>query len=127
MRDIQSQIIAALEVRPTIDPADEVRNRVDFLKAYLRSTGAEGFVLGVSGGQDSSLAGRLAQLAIEELASEGLLAEFVAVRLPYGVQADEEDAQLALSFIQPKSSVVFDISAPSTASRRSTPTRPGTR
>ncbi len=109
MRDIQSQIIAALEVRPTIDPADEVRKRVDFLKAYLRSTGAEGFVLGVSGGQDSSLAGRLAQLAIEELASEGLLAEFVAVRLPYGVQADEEDAQLALSFIQPKSSVVFDI------------------
>jgi NAD+ synthase len=109
MRDIQSQIIAALEVRPTIDPADEVRKRVDFLKAYLRSTGAEGFVLGISGGQDSSLAGRLAQLAIEELAAEGLLAEFVAVRLPYGVQADEEDAQLALRFIQPKSSVVFDI------------------
>ena len=88
MRDIQSQIIDALDVRPAIDPADEVRRRVDFLKAYLRSTGAEGFVLGISGGQDSSLAGRLAQLAIEELAAEGLLAEFVAVRLPYGVQAD---------------------------------------
>ena len=53
------------------------------------------FVLGISGGQDSTLAGRLAQLAMEEMRSETGDAsyQFIAVRLPYGVQTDEEDAQ----------------------------------
>ena len=53
-------------------------------------------MLGVSGGQDSTLTGRLCQLAVEELRAEGRAATFVAVRLPYGVQADEQDAQIAL-------------------------------
>ena len=98
MRDLQATIIADLDVRATIDPAAEVRSRVDFLKSYLSSTGAAGFVLGISGGQDSSLAGRLCQLAVEELRAEGVSASFIAVRLPYSVQADEADAQLALTF-----------------------------
>lgn len=53
------------------------------------------FVLGISGGQDSTLAGRLAQLAMEELRAEtgDDSYKFIAVRLPYGVQADEADAQ----------------------------------
>ena len=108
-RVLQTRIIADLGVVPRIDPADEVRRRVDFLKDYLRRTGAEGFVLGISGGQDSSLAGRLAQLAVEELDAEGVQAAFVAVRLPYRVQADEDDAQLALTFIRPQRSVTFNI------------------
>ncbi|HWR86661.1 MAG TPA: ammonia-dependent NAD(+) synthetase [Rhodoglobus sp.] len=106
MRPLQSQIIAELDARPAIDPAEEVRRRVDFLKEYATATGASGFVLGISGGQDSSLAGRLAQLASDEL---GDAVEFIAVRLPYGTQADEADAQLALQFIQPDRSVAFDI------------------
>ena len=59
--------------------------------------------MGISGGQDSSLAGRLAQLAIEELRAEtgDATYQFIAVRLPYGVQQDEDDAQKALAFIQP--------------------------
>ncbi len=57
MRDLQASIIEELNVRPTVVPADEVRRRVDFLKDYVRTTGAKGFVLGISGGQDSSLAG----------------------------------------------------------------------
>ncbi|HEY1106259.1 MAG TPA: NAD(+) synthase, partial [Agromyces sp.] len=57
MRDLQARIIDELDVVPDIDPAAEVRSRVDFLKDYLRATGARGFVLGISGGQDSSLAG----------------------------------------------------------------------
>ncbi|WP_431221064.1 ammonia-dependent NAD(+) synthetase [Leifsonia xyli] len=109
MRELQAQIIDQLHVRPEVDPAAEVERRVGFLVDYLRTTGAKGFVLGISGGQDSSLAGRLAQLAVERLAEEGTDAEFVAVRLPYAVQRDEEDAQLALSFIQPNRSVVFNI------------------
>ena len=35
--------------------------------------------------------------------------QFVAVRLPYGVQADEADAQKALAFIQPDVSLVVNI------------------
>ena len=63
----------------------EIRKRVDFLKDYVK-TGAKGFVLGISGGQDSTLAGRLAQLAVEEIRNEGGNATFIAVRLPYKVQ-----------------------------------------
>jgi NAD+ synthase len=109
MRELQAQIIAALNVRPTVDPASEIRARIDFLKQYLHASHAKGFVLGISGGQDSSLAGRLCQLAVEELRNESVPAEFVAVRLPYQVQRDEDDAQLALSFIRPDRSVTFNI------------------
>lgn len=60
-------------------------------------------VLGISGGQDSTLAGRLAQLAMEEMREETKddSYQFIGVRLPYGEQADEEDAKAALDFIQP--------------------------
>lgn len=109
MRDLQARIIEELHVLPVVDPADQVRRRVDFLKAYLAASGAKGLVLGISGGQDSSLAGRLCQLAVDELAAEGRPARFVAVRLPYGVQRDEDDAQLALDFIRPAEVVDFDI------------------
>lgn len=109
MRDIQSRIIADLAVEPTIEPTAEVERRVAFLCDYVRTTGAAGLILGISGGQDSSLAGRLCQLAVERLAAEGVEAQFFAVRLPYRVQADEEDAQLALTFIRPTRSITFDI------------------
>ena len=123
MRDLQARIIAELNVEPDIDPAEQVRRRIDFLKAYLAASGANGLVLGISGGQDSSLAGRLCQLAVEELAAEGRAARFVAVRLPYGVQRDEADAQLALDFIRPaRRSSTSTSRAGSTASPPSTPT-----
>jgi NAD+ synthase len=109
MTPLQARIIYDLNVQPTIVAADQVRMRIDFLKEYLRSSGAKGFVLGISGGQDSSLAGRLCQLAAEEVRAEGGTAAFIAVRLPYDVQADEDDAQLALSFITPDNEVTFNI------------------
>lgn len=105
----RARIIAELGVEPTIDPAAQVRSRVQFIKDYLRSTPAKGFVLGISGGQDSTLAGRLTQLATEELRAEGHAAEFVAVRLPYGTQFDEEDAQVALKFIAPDRSLTVNV------------------
>ena len=111
MRELQARIIEEMGVQPRIDPAGEVRKRVTFLKEYLKATHTKGFVLGISGGLDSSLAGRLAQLAVEELAAEGVEANFVAVRLPYGVQHDEDDAQAALDFIQAKTEWTFNISA----------------
>ncbi|GIO29162.1 MULTISPECIES: ammonia-dependent NAD(+) synthetase [Paenibacillus] len=105
----QEQIMKELHVKPAIDAKEEIRRRVDFLKAYCKKAGAKGFVLGISGGQDSSLAGRLCQLAVEELRAEGYEASFCAVRLPFGVQKDEDDAQAALAFIKPDESVVFNI------------------
>lgn len=100
--EMQRRIIQELGVQPTIDPAAEIRRRTDFLADYLRRTGAKGLVLGISGGQDSTLAGRLCQLACEQVRAGGEgQAQFYAMRLPYGAQFDEADAQLALDFIQP--------------------------
>ena len=50
MATLRARILEELGAKPTIDPAGEVRARVDFLKSYLRSTPAKGFVLGISGG-----------------------------------------------------------------------------
>ncbi len=99
MHATQRQIIDALGVRPRIDPADEVERRVRFLVDYLSASGAKGFVLGISGGVDSSLAGRLAQLAVERIRADGGEAVFVGLRLPYRVQHDEHDAAMAVEFV----------------------------
>lgn len=109
MGTLRQVIVAELGVQPVIEPKVEVRRRIDFLKDFLRSTPATGFVLGISGGQDSTLTGRLCQLAAQELREQGHEATFVAVRLPYGVQADEQDAQIALRFIEPDRSIEVNV------------------
>ena len=110
MRTTQQEVIDALGVQAEIHAPAEIERRVCFLVDYLRSApGARGFVLGISGGQDSSLAGRLAQLAVERVRAEGGAAEFVAVRLPYGQQHDEADAQFALAFIRPDRAITVNI------------------
>ncbi|MBY5033686.1 ammonia-dependent NAD(+) synthetase [Streptococcus gallolyticus] len=109
---LQETIIKELGVLPSIDPQQEIRRSVDFLKDYLKKHSfLKSYVLGISGGQDSSLAGRLAQIAIEELRAEtgDDSYQFIAIRLPYGVQADEDDAQRALAFIQPDLSLTVNI------------------
>lgn len=112
MTNMQERIIRELFAKPTVDAAAEIERRVAFLTEYAENIpGSRGFVLGISGGQDSSLAGRLAQLAAERLRSRGVDAEFWAMRLPYGVQHDEDDAQLALQFIQPDNTVTVNVKA----------------
>lgn len=109
---LQEKIIAQLGVKPSIDAKEEIRKSVDFLKDYLKKhTFLKSYVLGISGGQDSSLAGRLAQIAVEELRKESGNNDycFIALRLPYGVQADEADAKRALDFIQPDISLTVNI------------------
>ena len=110
---IQSSIISDLHSQATIDPEEQIQKRVDFLKQYLSRSGAKGFVLGISGGQDSTLAGRLAQMAIDELNADqpDRNVAFYAVRLPYGEQLDENDAQDALRFINPTHSITINIKA----------------
>ncbi|MGN7408925.1 MULTISPECIES: ammonia-dependent NAD(+) synthetase [unclassified Sporosarcina] len=121
MNNLQQQIIQELRVLPEIDPQKEVRVSVDFLKSYLKkNTFLEGYVLGISGGQDSTLAGKLAQVAVDELNSEVGTDryKFVAVRLPYGTQFDEDDCQDALRFIKPTSTYTVNIKEAVDASRR---------
>jgi NAD+ synthase len=124
--ELRSGIMRELAVQSTIDPVTEVRRRVDFLKDYLASTPASGFVLGISGGQDSTLTGKLAQRAVTELRADGHEAEFVAVRLPYGVQADEDDAAIALKFIDPDRTVTVNIKDASDAAAAATADALGT-
>ncbi|MDE7481242.1 NAD(+) synthase, partial [Streptococcus agalactiae] len=108
---LQDQIIKELGVKPVINPSQEIRRSVEFLKDYLlKHSFLKTYVLGISGGQDSTLAGRLAQLAVEELrADTGENYQFIAIRLPYGIQADEEDAQKALDFIKPDIALTINI------------------
>ncbi|WP_413526057.1 ammonia-dependent NAD(+) synthetase [Latilactobacillus curvatus] len=102
MNALQAEIIAALKTQPTIDPAKEIRRSVDFMKAYLKkNTFLKTYVLGVSGGQDSTLVGALAEKAMQEMRAEtgDESYQFIAVRLPYGEQADESDAMTAIEFM----------------------------
>src|SRR5699024_5564831 len=109
MRELQRQIIDALRVRPEIKPAAEVEARIEFLVDYLGASGASGLVLGLSGGVDSTLAGRLAQLAVERVRERGGDAVFVGVRLPYRVQHDEADAVAALEFVAADESMTLNV------------------
>ena len=104
MPTLQQEIIEELKVKPVIDPKEEIRRTIDFLKSYMKKhTFLKSMVLGISGGQDSTLGGKLAQMAVDELNEEAGndTYSFIAVRLPYGVQFDEDDCQDALNFIQP--------------------------
>ncbi|WP_339515451.1 ammonia-dependent NAD(+) synthetase [Pseudomonas sp. RL_15y_Pfl2_60] len=110
---LRSEIQAALAIdRGIIDESSanaEITRRIEFIKGVLRKSGAKALVLGISGGVDSSTAGRLCQLAVSQMRDEGQAVKFVAVRLPYKTQADEHDAQAALGFIQPDMSTAVNI------------------
>jgi len=106
-------IIDEMQVLPIIDAPFEIKRRIDFIKKQLINSGLKVLVLGISGGVDSSTCGKLAQLAINELNDEypNDTFKFIAVRLPFDVQADEHDAQLALEFIQPSHNICTNIMA----------------
>ncbi|MFF9194052.1 ammonia-dependent NAD(+) synthetase [Streptomyces sp. NPDC014779] len=112
---LQQQIARELEVGETFDPKTEIERRVAFLTERLTSTGLRSLVLGISGGVDSTTAGRLCQLAVERARAAGHEATFYAMRLPYGVQADEHDAQLALGFIRADQVLTVDVKPASDA------------
>ncbi|MFG3102176.1 ammonia-dependent NAD(+) synthetase [Streptomyces sp. NPDC048182] len=112
---VQESIARELEVTAAFDAEREIERRVDFLTGQLTGTGLRCLVLGISGGVDSTTAGRLCQLAVERARTAGHEASFYAMRLPYGVQADEHDAQLALSFIRPDQVLTVDVKPASDA------------
>ncbi|WP_462156926.1 ammonia-dependent NAD(+) synthetase [Pseudoalteromonas sp. GB56] len=108
---MRADIVAEMKVQPSIDTDHEIARRVAFIKHTLQHAHCHSLVLGISGGVDSSTCGRLCQLAIDELNAEHETTQyqFIAVRLPYGVQADEDEAQLALEFIKPSQRVTVNI------------------
>ncbi|KEK02307.1 ammonia-dependent NAD(+) synthetase [Oenococcus oeni] len=112
MRLLQAKIIADLHVQPVINAKDEIDRTIAFLKNYLIANPQyKSYVLAISGGQDSTLTGKLARIAINQLRQEtgNDQYEFIAVRQPYGEQADEEDAQTALKFVAPDQTITTNI------------------
>lgn len=108
-----------LGVSTLFDARIEAERRIDFLCGYLMRSGLDCLVLGISGGVDSTTAGRLCQLAVAKARAQGAVAHFVAMRLPHGVQADESDAQRALAFIKPDEVLTVDIQPATDAMRAS--------
>ncbi|QIR14871.1 ammonia-dependent NAD(+) synthetase [Shewanella aestuarii] len=108
---MKGQILREMHVLKAIEPEFEVQRRVAFIKAKLKEAHCHSLVLGISGGVDSSLTGRLCQLAVDSLNQEDTTKpyQFIAVRLPYQVQKDEDEAQLACQFIQPSKQVTVNI------------------
>jgi NAD+ synthase len=102
-------VAAELHVARHFDAATEAERRIAFIADYLASSGLQALVLGISGGVDSTTAGRLCQMAVERLRKKGHPARFIAMRLPYGQQRDEADAQVALRFIAPDETLSVDI------------------
>lgn len=103
---VQREIIERLQVVPAWHgPADvqaQIEARSRFLQQALLAADCRTLVLGISGGVDSLVAGRLAQLAVQALRqrSGDPGYRFIAMRLPYGEQFDEADAQRALAFVR---------------------------
>ncbi|MFJ9470293.1 ammonia-dependent NAD(+) synthetase [Streptomyces caniferus] len=106
---LQQEIARDLQVTASFDAEQEIERRVAFLTERLTSTGLRSLVLGISGGVDSTTTGRLCQLAVERARAAGHEATFYAMRLPYGVQADEKDAQRALEFIRADRELTVDV------------------
>lgn len=112
MSTLQEKIIKELGVKPTIDVQEEIRVTIDFMKDYLyKHPFLKTLILGISGGQDSTLLGKLAQKAVEEMRAETKdeAYQFIGMRLPYGVQFDEDDVDLAFDWIAPDKIIEVNI------------------
>jgi NAD+ synthase len=105
------QIIKEMRVQPIIDVEHEVSRRVNFIKKRLIDSNLTSLVLGISGGIDSTTCGKLAQKAVDALNAEHNTNKYIfaAVRLPYDVQADEDEAQLAIDFINPSHALTINV------------------
>lgn len=112
---LQDQIRAELCVDAQFDADVQISRRVGFLADYLKRHGIAALVLGISGGVDSLVAGCLCQRAVEALREQGISTRFYAMRLPYGEQKDEAEAQASLAVIKPDTVVTVNIKAASDA------------
>ncbi|CAL4320490.1 NH(3)-dependent NAD(+) synthetase [Buchnera aphidicola (Protaphis terricola)] len=101
---LQKKIIKLLGVKPKIIPKIEISNRIFKLKQYLlKNTHITSLIVAISGGQDSTLTGKLCQITINQIRKEQKKQsyKFIALRLPYGIQKDEKDCKKVIDFIKP--------------------------
>ncbi|MBF23754.1 MAG: NAD(+) synthase [Pusillimonas sp.] len=110
---LQNQIRTELSVDEHFDVDAQISRRAGFLADYLKRHHIASLVLGISGGVDSLVAGCLCQRAVETLRAQGGAARFYAMRLPYGEQKDESEAQASLNVIKPDEVVTVNIKAAS--------------
>ncbi|WP_066457300.1 ammonia-dependent NAD(+) synthetase [Castellaniella caeni] len=108
-RTLQLRIRLSLGMQDLFSVSAELERRIAFLTKLLQTTGARALVLGISGGVDSLTAGCLAQRAVQRVRDQGGDARFVAMRLPYGTQLDEADAQAGLAVIKPDEVLTVDV------------------
>lgn len=109
---LQNQIIKSLNIKNIIIPNEEINNRTEGLKKYfLSNTNLKSLIVAISGGQDSTLVGKLCQLTIQKIRKLTKIKsyKFIALRLPYGIQADEKDCIDALNFIKPDKIIEINI------------------
>lgn len=127
MNTLRTKIINTLNVKDNIDPKKEIKKRINFLKKCLKITNSNLLIIGISGGQDSALAGRLCQIAVEEMNwsheqeyklkySKNTKNNFnknrfsnICIQLPYIKQIDKKDVKIALSFIKPSIILKYNI------------------
>lgn len=88
-----------------------VMHRSKFIQDALLKSGLKNLILGISGGVDSLTAGLICEHAISSLNSVSDKNEYalIGMRLPYGTQADEADASLAMGFIGPQEMLTVNI------------------
>ncbi|XBC38336.1 MAG: ammonia-dependent NAD(+) synthetase [Buchnera aphidicola (Floraphis choui)] len=109
---LQQKIIRDLGVKSTINPKYEIYRIINFIKTYLLNyTNITTLVLGISGGQDSTLTGKLCQLTIQDLNKHknNKIYKLILLCLPYGKHIDFQDCQDAINFIQPETTLNIDI------------------
>ncbi len=114
MSSLQEEIIRQMGVQPEIHPEEEIRKSIEFMKDYLKAHPfLKTYILGISGGQDSTLLGKLAQMAVEEMREEtgDETYQFIAMRLPYGKQGDAQDVEEVLDWISPDQILTVNIQA----------------
>lgn len=100
---LQKKIIKTLGIKHIIDFKLEIKQIIQFIKNYLKQSSMESLIIGISGGQDSTLTGKLCQISINELRHEIKNSKYklFALRLPYGEQMDEKDCLDVIAFIKP--------------------------
>lgn len=104
--DLQPFIVNYEQVSPHLDIELTIRKRVNYIKQQLLASGLKNLIIGISGGQDSTLCAKLADIAIKEL-GEGY--HLYLVRLPYGQQLDESDCQDVINWLDIKLVITYNI------------------
>ncbi|OQM34384.1 ammonia-dependent NAD(+) synthetase [bacterium endosymbiont of Pedicinus badii] len=108
---MQKLIISQLNVKQKIFPETEFRGIKKKIQKYIQNNrNIKSLIIGISGGQDSTLTAKICQSAISEIRKKKSSSVFlIALRMPFGKQIDEKDCEKAINFINPDKIIKIDI------------------